>query len=67
MKSLWDRWSDFWCQFAHTGQLWPIHGAYKCRQCLRVRSVAWANQPGAACGNRLQTTRFVSDRKLSAA
>jgi len=25
----------------HNGAMWPIHGAYRCRQCLRTRQVPW--------------------------
>jgi len=42
MSTFWARFSDFWCRFAHEGMLWPIHGVYRCRQCLRVRTVPWS-------------------------
>jgi len=41
MKSLWSRCGDLWCEFMHNGAMWPIHGAYRCRQCLRSRAVPW--------------------------
>jgi hypothetical protein len=43
MKALLDRWEDLWCQFAHDRAMWPVNGAYRCGECLRVRRVPWAN------------------------
>jgi len=44
MKNFWTRYNELWCEFIHMGSMWPIHGAYRCRQCLRIRTVPWANQ-----------------------
>ncbi|HZQ55990.1 MAG TPA: hypothetical protein VFB14_27600 [Bryobacteraceae bacterium] len=35
-----------WCSFAHNDVMWPIHGQYQCRRCLRYHTVAW-EQPQA--------------------
>jgi hypothetical protein len=47
MKALIERCEDLWCQFAHDRAMWPVSGAYRCGECLRVRSVPWANAPRA--------------------
>lgn len=44
MKSLWTRYNNLWCELMHMDTMWPIRGAYRCRQCLRIRTVPWANQ-----------------------
>jgi hypothetical protein len=41
MRNLWIRCEDLWCEFMHAGILWPIHGEYRCRECLRTRAVPW--------------------------
>lgn len=43
MKNYLERYNDLWCKFMHNGELWPIHGVYKCRECLRERPVPWAH------------------------
>jgi hypothetical protein len=30
-----------WCKFAHSSVMWPIHGQYRCRKCLRLYPVPW--------------------------
>jgi hypothetical protein len=30
-----------WCRKMHDGAMWPIHGRYICRQCLREHPVEW--------------------------
>ena len=45
MKNFWTRRNDLWCEFMHKGVMWPVRGAYRCRECLRIREVPWANQP----------------------
>ena len=44
MKNFLTQYNDLWCEFMHRDTMWPIHGEYKCRECLRTRSVPWANQ-----------------------
>jgi hypothetical protein len=32
----------FWCALMHRdSSMWPIHGRYQCRRCLRYRQVRW--------------------------
>lgn len=30
-----------WCRSLHNSPMWPIHGHYTCRVCLRQYSVTW--------------------------
>jgi hypothetical protein len=51
MKNYWERYHDLWCEFMHDGAMWPIHGEYRCRECLRVHDVPWAEKPVVARRN----------------
>ena len=69
MKKVLLQWGDLWCQMMHTSSTWPMHGAYRCRQCHRVRSIEWANnaspwksQSGTA--QNLPSTRERLDARL---
>jgi hypothetical protein len=31
-----------WCRLMHDTPMWPIHGSYSCRSCLRTYKIAWA-------------------------
>ncbi len=72
-KMMWARLSDLWCEYMHDGALWPIHGAYQCRECFRVRVVPWNDDRTTVPSGILKqpvsikTKRFVRDRHLSAA
>ncbi len=35
MKNLMERVAEFWCENMHGQPLWPSHGRYQCRVCLR--------------------------------
>ncbi len=35
MKKLLERVEDFWCRNMHGQPMWPSHGHYQCRVCLR--------------------------------
>ena len=37
-----------WCRYMHAGAMWPIHGRYICRQCLRVHRLDWEEVSAAA-------------------
>jgi hypothetical protein len=43
-----DRLSSLWCALAHPAPMWPIHGRYRCRQCLREYPVPWQTLEAAA-------------------
>jgi hypothetical protein len=34
----------FWCRLMHDSPMWPIHGEYQCRVCLRRYGVPWAEE-----------------------
>jgi hypothetical protein len=36
-----NRIADLWCQKMHREAMWPIHGRYVCRRCLREHAVNW--------------------------
>lgn len=57
MKNFWERLNEAWCQFMHRGAMWPMHGEYRCRECLRVYSVPWAQS------KQSEPLSFVSDRR----
>lgn len=35
MKKILDRVEQFWCENMHGAPMWPTHGRYQCRVCLR--------------------------------
>jgi len=41
MRALWNRASIGWCRTFHPETLWPVHGHYRCRACLRIYLVPW--------------------------
>jgi hypothetical protein len=34
-----------WCRLMHRDAMWPIHGKYQCRKCLRSYPISWAGEP----------------------
>ena len=42
MKTVWSRIEDVWCTMVHDQPMWPIHGYYECRVCLRKHPVLWS-------------------------
>ncbi len=36
-----------WCSLVHAGRMWPIHGIYRCSECLREYPVPWEDRPSA--------------------
>ncbi len=42
MKELLDQVGQLWCQMTHREVMWPVHGAYRCRVCLRSYQVPFA-------------------------
>ena len=41
MRAAWNSVSIGWCRTFHPEPLWPIHGQYRCRACLRAYPVRW--------------------------
>jgi hypothetical protein len=42
---MWERFLAAWCRMTHNEAMWPMHGRYVCRRCLREHEVAWARAP----------------------
>lgn len=42
MKHWLDQVEQFWCHTMHTQVMWPVHGEYRCRVCLRSYPVPFA-------------------------
>jgi hypothetical protein len=40
-----ERFLAAWCRHMHNGAMWPMHGRYLCRQCLREHPIAWEDVP----------------------
>ena len=38
---MWNRIEEMWCRMMHEQAMWPMHGRYTCRQCLREYPVEW--------------------------
>ena len=32
-----------WCRNMHDAAMWPMHGKYTCRKCLREHPIEWAD------------------------
>jgi hypothetical protein len=32
---------QYWCRWMHREAMWPLHGEYQCRACLRRYPVRW--------------------------
>jgi hypothetical protein len=45
---MWNRIADLWCRKMHTEAMWPIHGRYVCKRCLREHTVDWSGLPNRA-------------------
>ena len=35
MRDLMNRIETLWCEHMHSAVMWPIHGKYRCGECLR--------------------------------
>jgi hypothetical protein len=33
--------ATIWCRYMHSEPMWPMHGRYYCRVCLRSHPVPW--------------------------
>lgn len=38
---MWNRITEAWCRAMHDQAMWPMHGKYACRECLREYPVEW--------------------------
>jgi hypothetical protein len=41
MTQLIERIEKLWCETMHSRTMWPIHGKYRCAECLREYKVAF--------------------------
>lgn len=41
---MWNRIEEMWCRMMHEQAMWPMHGKYNCRQCLREYPVGWEGE-----------------------
>ncbi len=48
MNTLWRDLAEFWCKSMHPDPMWPAHGRYRCRKCLREYPVPWEDCPPMA-------------------
>jgi hypothetical protein len=38
---MWERFLAAWCRKMHNEAMWPMHGKYVCRRCLREHQLGW--------------------------
>jgi hypothetical protein len=43
--------SRWWCKRMHSKAMWPIHGKYICRVCLREYPISWVADELEATGD----------------
>jgi hypothetical protein len=62
---MWDRIADIWCRKMHTDAMWPIHGKYVCKRCLREYPVEWQGQSASAgeAGGQADPTVWLADHR----
>jgi len=65
MRALWNRASIGWCRTFHPEPLWPVHGKYRCRACLRMYAVPW--QEGDVLPTRPATSQAAAPVSANAA
>jgi hypothetical protein len=51
--AIWNGFSKWWCERMHSKAMWPIHGRYVCRVCLREHPISWFQDDYADAGERL--------------
>lgn len=47
---MWNRITEAWCRATHEKVMWPIHGVYRCGQCMREYRVEWSPEEHDASG-----------------
>ena len=60
MRASIDYISSVWCALFHSDVMWPIHGHYVCRQCLRQFPIPWEPQRRASEPKSILTGQFAS-------
>jgi hypothetical protein len=56
---MWNRIADLWCRKMHTEAMWPIHGRYLCKRCLREHPVEWEDRFTPVAESSVQTDSHV--------
>jgi hypothetical protein len=51
---MWNRIADLWCRKMHNEAMWPIHGKYVCKRCLREYPVAWEGRAAAEANQSVE-------------
>jgi hypothetical protein len=45
MKQVWNQIGEWWCMRMHDSVMWPSHGQYRCRTCMREYAVQFEGVP----------------------
>lgn len=45
MRQRWNQISEWWCMRMHDSVMWPSHGQYRCRTCMREYAVQFESTP----------------------
>ena len=59
-----------WCKKVHTDPMWPMHGRYICRRCLREYPVSWegpattAEFPDAAVRRSSESSPYAAEHPV---
>lgn len=40
---MFERLGQWWCKKMHRRAMWPIHGRYVCKKCLREYPITWVS------------------------
>lgn len=51
---MWNRLADLWCRKMHTEAMWPIHGKYVCKRCLREYPIEWQGRVAPKEGSNVE-------------
>lgn len=51
-RKFWSRLAELWCRLTHSAAMWPAHGCYRCRSCLREYPVPWENSRRIVAAHR---------------
>jgi hypothetical protein len=62
---MWKRIADLWCRKMHNDDaMWPIHGKYICKRCLREYTVTWEGPiaPGEHSSAPMENENVIDSR-----
>ena len=52
-----------WCRLMHSSLMWPIHGVYQCRTCLRRFPLRWEDSLSTLVDDRPLQILLPMDRR----